>query len=46
MLILIIIIIIIKIIYHDMNQNNDDIFNDIDPEVNLFVEIITRLKNI
>ena len=28
-----------------MNQDNDDIFNDIDPEVNHFEEIFPDLKN-
>ena len=27
-----------------MNQHNDDIFNDIDPEVNHFAEIFPDLK--
>ena len=28
-----------------MNQDNDDIFNDIDPEVNHFAEIFPDLNN-
>ena len=28
-----------------MNQDNDDIFNDIDPEINYFAEIFPDLNN-